>query len=208
LPRILKKLYYILLVIGLGLQPIYSQIEDQTLVLSTSFNPEKHSEIYQLKTDTYQIIELIKGKGGDYKGSLINVVWETNRKGILKNSISQKIKIPEKDVEILMKNLKDNGFEKLIDCSKIKNCISGLDGTTISFSMLSSDKKNNASYWELNSSYYYEQNNIKIPEEVINARRIYDILNSKYDLSEQFSNFINRLPKGSYFYGMQQMIKM
>src|SRR5690606_12939633 len=104
--------------------------------------------------------------------------------------------------------LKKNGFENLIDCSKVENCISGLDGTTTFFKSISSKNTNTASYWELNSDYYYNQNDAGFPKEVQKARKLFSLINNEFDMKEQFKNFLDRLPKGRYSYSMLIMQKL
>ncbi len=199
----MKKVYYISFIIGLLVQTVYSQINNNSELREKS----DLDKIYKIETASYQKVELFKSINGKYSGVLINKVWKLKRNKKTNDSIIQKIQIPNEIVKELMNNLEVNGFETLIDCHKIENCISGLDGTTITFSFQNSDKKNKASYWELNSDYYYEQNNVKIPDEVTKARKIYKIINDKYDLQKVFANFLNRLPQGEYSYGMLIMTK-
>jgi hypothetical protein len=135
------------------------------------------------------------------------MVWKTNRKEIRKDSIVQKIAIPDFTVKKLISKLESNGFENLKDCNKVQDCISGLDGTTTSFTTIKSGETNTASYWELDSDYYYNQNEVKLPAEVLKARKLASIINKEIDLKEQFENFLNRLPNGRYSYSMLIMKK-
>ncbi len=203
MPRILKKVYYISLIIGLLVQTVSAQVK----INSETKERSDLEKIYKIEIDNYQKIQLFKTDYDQYYGFLINKVWKQKRHKRTNDSIIQKIKIPNKEVKELMINLEKNGFESLIDCYKIENCISGLDGTTIRFSFQESDKRNVASYWELNSDYYYKQNKVEVPGEVLKARKIYKIINDKYDLENVFSTFLNRLPKGEYSYGMLIMTK-
>jgi len=175
--------------------------------MSTEFNNETHKKIYRIEVANYQIVELIELKNGEFQGSLNHRVNRTNRKGIAKDSIIQKIKIPNQMVKSIITDLNVGGFEKLKDCNEIENCITGLDGTTILFQTVKNEFRNNAYYWELTSDYYYEQNGVELPSEVLKARKLFAIANEKFDLNEQFQNFLNRLPIGSYSYGMQIMTK-
>ena len=50
---------------------------------------------------------------------------------------------------------------------------------------------NSASYWELESDYYYNQNKVKLPVEILKARNFISIINQEFDLKEQFQNFLN-----------------
>ncbi|TDQ30583.1 hypothetical protein CLV82_1268 [Zeaxanthinibacter enoshimensis] len=109
---------------------------------------------------------------------------------------------------MLISDLEGNGFENLEDCNKVEDCISGLDGTTTSFTTIKRGETNTASYWELESDYYYNQSKVKLPAEVINARKLISIINKEFDLEEQFQNFLNRLPNGRYSYSMLIMNKV
>ncbi|WP_108171881.1 hypothetical protein [Christiangramia gaetbulicola] len=199
----MKKVNYISLIIGLLVQTVFSQVNNN-LGFSEAPDSEK---IYKTEIDNYQKVLLVQTDNNKYSGFVINKVWKQKRHKKTNDSLIQKIKIPNKEVKELMTKLNKNGFESLIDCYEIENCISGLDGTTITFSFQNSDKSNNASYWELNSDYYYKQNKVELPGEVLKARKIYKIINDKYDLENTFSTFLDRLPKGEYSYGMLIMTK-
>lgn len=90
---------------------------------------------------------------------------------------------------------------EIANCNKVQDCISGLDGTTTSFTVIKSGETNTASYWELDSDYY-NQNEVKLPAEVLKARKLASIINKEIDLKEQFENFLNRLPNGRYSFSM------
>jgi len=203
----LRKIVHILIIIGIGINFCFSQTESQKRFGLTEFDPIKHERIYQIEVEDYQITELIEYKNGGFEGTLNHSVWTTNRKGIRKNNITQKIKIPNLTVKKLISELNENGLENLKDCSKVENCISGLDGTTTFFKTIKNGKINSASYWELESDHYYKQKKLKLPAEVIKAKRMISIISQEFDLKEQFQNFLNRLPNGRYSYSMQIMKK-
>ena len=113
--------------------------------------------------------------------------------------ITQKIKIPNPTVEKLMTELESEDFENIPDCKDVENCIQGLDGTTISFSVIKNGTERNYSYWEPESDYYYKD---KIIPEVLKVREILKSINSEFNLWENFTKFRDRLPKGKYTYGM------
>jgi hypothetical protein len=198
----LKKTFVTSLVIGLiiGLQPLSAQ-------MTTKFKNETHRTTYRISVSNFQLIELIELNNGNFKGSLNHKVYKLNRKEKVKDSVFHKITIPNKTVESLMKNLNVGGFENLIDCNEIDNCITGFDGTTIGFQTIKNGYENNADYWELTSDYYYKQNNVELPIEVLKARKLFSILNKQFDLNVQFQGFLNRLPNGRYLYGMIVMKK-
>ena len=203
----MKKIVHILIVLGIGINFCFSQTESEKRFGLTEFDSIKHKRIYQIEVEDYQITELIEYKNGEFKGALNHSVWTTNRKGIRKNNITQKIKIPNLTVKKLISELNENGLENLKDCGEVENCISGLDGTTTFFKTIKNGEINSAAYWELESDYYYNQNKVKLPAEVIKARKMISIINQEFDLKEQFQNFLNRLPNGRYSYSMLIMKK-
>jgi hypothetical protein len=203
----LKKSLYILIFFGIGFNFCFSQTESEIRFGLTEFDSKLHDRIYQVQVEDYQNVELIEFKNGVFNGTLTQLVWKTNRKEIRKDSIVQKIIIPNSTVKKLISELNSNRFETLKDCNEVENCISGLDGTTTFFKAIKDGEINNASYWELESDYYYNQNKVKLPAEVIKARKLISIINKEFDLKEQFQNFLNRLPNGRYSYSMLIMKK-
>ena len=203
----LKKIVHILIILGVGINFCFSQTESDKRFGLTEFDSIKHERIYQIEVEDYQFTELIESKSGEFEGTLNHSVWTTNRKGIRKNNITQKIKIPNLTVKKLISELNENGLENLKDCDEVENCISGLDGTTTFFKTIKNGTINSASYWELESDYYYKQKKVKLPAEVIKARKMISIISKEFDLKEQFQNFLNRLPNGRYSYSMQIMKK-
>lgn len=197
LPHILKKHYFILFLSFIGTFTFGQTNYEHNL---TEFDSLQHKEIYRVDVAEFQKLELIKFINGKFEGSLTHSVWKTNKKEEQKSEISQKIEIPEKMVEKLMTELKNSGYEKLKDCSEIKDCIVGLDGTTIIFNFLQNGINQSASYWELKSDYFYKTNSVEIPNEVMDARKALEIINNEIDLEKQFQNFINRLPIGKYMF--------
>ncbi|AUC23225.1 MULTISPECIES: hypothetical protein [Polaribacter] len=167
---------------------------------STKLDSLSQKEIYRIEVAEFQRLELIELKNGEFKGDLIHSVWKTNRKEEQKKKIVQKIKVPEKMVKKLMAELRNDGFENLKDCNEIEDCIVGLDGTTITFSFLKNGVNKSASYWELESDYYYKTNSVQLPLEVLEARKIFGIVNQEIDLKKQFENFTSRLPIGKYMF--------
>ena len=203
----MKKSLYILLFLGIGLNFCFSQTESENRFGLTELDSKKHDRIYRIQIEDYQNIELIAFKNGEFNGTLSHLVWKTNRNEIRKDSIVQKIAIPSSTVKKLISELNSNGFENLKDCDEVEKCIRGLDGTTTFFKVIKDGEINTASYWELDSNYYYNQNKVKLPAEVIKARELISIVNNEFDLKEQFENFLNRLPNGSYSYSMLIMKK-
>ena len=165
----------------------------------TEYDSVLHKRIYRIQVDDYQIVELTEFKNGEFNGSLTNSVWKANRKEYRTKLITQKIKIPNPTVEKLMTELESEDFENIPDCKDVENCIQGLDGTTISFSVIKNGTERNYSYWEPESDYYYKD---KIIPEVLKVREILKSINSEFNLWENFTKFRDRLPKGKYTYGM------
>ena len=203
----MKKVINILFLLGIGINFCFSQTDSEKRFSLTEFDSTKHDQIYRVQVEDYQVVELIEFKNGEFKGTLTHLVWTTNRKEIRKNSIIQKIAIPNSIVKKLISELKENGFENLKDCSKVENCISGLDGTTTFFKTIDNQKINSAAYWELESDYYYNQDKVELPAEVLKARKLISLINKEFDMKEQFQNFLNRLPNGRYSYSMLIMKK-
>ncbi|REE07667.1 hypothetical protein DFQ09_11214 [Winogradskyella pacifica] len=203
----MRKTIYILIFLGFGINFCFSQTESEKRFGLTEFDSKKHDRIYLVQIEDYQNVELIDFKNGEFSGSLTHSVWTINRKGIRKDSIIQKITIPNSMAEKLISELNNNGFGNLKDCNEVENCISGLDGTTTFFKAIKNGEINTASYWELESDYYYNLDKIKAPAEVIKARKLISIINAEFDLSKQFQDFLNRLPIGRYSFSMQIMKK-
>ena len=203
----MRKTIYILIFLGIGINFCFSQTESEKRFGLTEFDSIKHERIYQIEVQDYQITELIEYKNGEFKGILNHSVWTVNRKGIRKNNITQNIKIPNLTVEKLISELNERGFENLKDCNEVENCINGLDGTTIFFKAIRNKAMNSASYWELESDYYYNQNKVKLPVEILKARNFISIINQEFELKEQFQNFLKRLPNGRYSYSTLIMKK-
>jgi uncharacterized protein YbaA (DUF1428 family) len=163
-----------------------------------SLNFEK---AYRIWTD-YQVVELIKINDSTYSGTLTNFV--THKKSKKKSEIVfQKIKIPSKTIEKLIKSLESENIETLKDCSEIKNYPKGFDGKTYIFEIGNGKTRRVYSYWEPENERYQ---NPEMPE-VRNVRNILNAINSEFNLWEYFVKFRDKLPKGSYSYGMINMIK-
>ncbi|MFD0837251.1 hypothetical protein ACFQ0I_15840, partial [Mariniflexile aquimaris] len=195
----LKKIIVIASLILIG-TTAFGQNKSEIQYELTEFDSLTHIEIYRIEVAEYQRLELIELRNGEFEGSLIHSVWKTNRKEEQKKKITQKIRIPEKMVKKLMVELRNRGYENLKDCGEIRDCIVGLDGTTITFNMLKNGINKSASYWELELDYYYKTNSVEIPKEVLEARKILEIINEEIDLKKQFENYTSRLPIGKYMF--------
>ena len=171
----------------------------------TVFDSVLHSRIYQIQIDDYQMVELIEYNKGEFDGSLINTVWKNEGKKYHTELIIQNIKIPSLRVKKLMNLLKDKDFETIPNCKDIKGCVEGLDGKSISFYVFDKKITRSYSYWEPESDYYYKDPIIK---EVLKVRDILKTINSEFNLWDYFEKFRDRLPSGSYNYGMVGMQKI
>mgnify|MGYP005824906867 FL=1 len=180
----------------------FSQTDSEKRFGLTEFDGNNHQRIYRIQVEDYQVLELVQFKDDEFKGVLTHLIWKTTRKEIRKDSIVQKISIPKSTVRKLILKLHENNFETLADCDEIAGCIRGLDGSTTFFESINDEKINSASYWELESDYYYNQNKVDIPEEVLKARKLLLLINREFDLKKQFQNFLARLPRGRYSYSM------
>lgn len=203
----MKKAFYISLLIGIGINFCFSQTVSEKQFGLAEFDSTKHNRIYQIQVEDYQIVELIEFLNIGFKGTLINSVWTRDSNGFRKDRVIQKNVISNSIAEKLITELKHSGFENLKNCIEVENCISGLDGTTTSFKSIKGGKINSAFYWELESDYYYNQDKVKLPTEVIKARKLISIINAEFDLNELFNDFLSKLPKGSYAYSMLIMTK-
>lgn len=161
-----------------------------------SLNFEK---AYRIWTD-YQVVELIKFSDSTFSGTLTNFVTHIINK---KKSeiIYQRIRIPDKTIEKLIKILKSENIENLKDCYKVENYTVGLDGKTYVFEIGIGNKRRVYSYWEPENNRYQDP---KIPE-VKHVRNILKAINSEFDLWDYFVKFRDNLPNGDYSYGMIYM---
>ena len=200
---------FLVLLLVISWSQSHSQTDYEKRYTLTQFDPTQHEKIYRIQVADYQILELIKFKNETTKGTLTHFVWSVNKKEIRKDSIIQKITVPDLISGELLRELKNGNIELIKDCDEIENCIRGLDGTTTIFDIITETGLKSASYWELESDYYYNQNKTEIPKEVIQARQLTAIVNHHFDMTEQFQNFLDRLPRGRYAYSsiIMQVIK-
>lgn len=199
----MRKTKFTVILIGLIVNLSFSQSE---------FNPSEldrlnFKRIYLIEIGNEQLIELTENNQSKISGTLTNKVWKTNRKGIRKKQIQNRIKIPDSMAKRLMQSFKKDGITELKDCKKVGDCIKGADGTTITFSTYQNGIINRASYWQLHSQTYYGNKEIELYQQLVKARKIYANIASEFDLQKQFRDFINRLPNGSYSYGMITLTK-
>ncbi|MFG6687919.1 hypothetical protein ACGK9U_15160 [Mariniflexile sp. HNIBRBA6329] len=150
----------------------------------------------------YQVVELFKITDSTYIGTLTSFV--THKKSKKKNEIVfQRIKIPNKTVEKLIKSVESENIESLKDCSEIENYPKGFDGKTYVFEIGIEKTRRVYSYWEPENESFQNPN----MQEIINVRNILNKMNAEFDLWKYFTDFRDRLPKGHYSYGTINMIK-
>ena len=191
----------------IGLLMLVALVTFNCLSQEKNFNKEEldslnHKRIYQIEIGNTKVIKLTETKNSEYIGTLTNKVWKANRKGIPKKQILNSIKIPDPMVKRLINNFKNDGINELKDCSKVGDCLLGADGTTIIFKTYENGLINNASFWELHSDSYYEKKDSELYKQVVKARKVFSNIKDEFDVQKYFNDFINRLPKGTYFYGM------
>ncbi|GGD22495.1 hypothetical protein [Hyunsoonleella pacifica] len=150
----------------------------------------------------YQVVELIKITDSTYSGTLTNFITH-NKKRNKTEVIYQKIKIPNRIVKKLIKFLNAENIETLKDCSEIENYPKGFDGKTYIFEIGDGKTRRVYSYWEPENKRYQNPEMIEIK----NVRNILNAINTEFNLWKYFKDFRERLPKGSYSYGMINMIK-
>jgi len=61
---------------------------------------------------------------------------------------------------------------------------------------------NQASFWQLHSDSYYDKKESELYQQIVKARKVFSHIKVEFDLQKQYSDFIKRLPKGTYTYGM------
>ncbi|MCV9927198.1 hypothetical protein OIU83_06020 [Flavobacterium sp. LS1R49] len=171
----------------------------------TRFDNLIHQRIYRINLGEQITLELLEFKKAEFKGYLINSVSKVDRKNNFE-LISIKIKVPDKTVQTLMDELKAKQFETILDCENTPNCLKGFDGTTTSFTSITNNAFHEYSYWEVERDFYYKDK--AIPNEVLQVRELLSIVNNKINLKQEFRNFLDRLPIGSYSYGGVTMTKI
>ena len=145
-----------------------------------------HKRIYEIRVDDYQTVQLIELQNGNFEGSLTNSTLAINSQKNEKKRINQKVKIPKTVVSFLMNELKQNGFENILESNN-----KWPTGSTTFFTVKTDKVNRTYSHWELESDYYYKEPDI--PDEVRKSRKIMDLINEKFDLKQQYKNFICRL---------------
>lgn len=183
--------------------PSWAQLDHQSEFKPVVFDTLMHTRIYRIQIDNYQSLELIEFENGEFDGQLTNMILKVERNKTRSRLLIQRIKIPSSIAKRLIIKLKEKDFENIPDCKEISNCISGFDGTTISFSIDKRDFKREYSYWEPESDHYYKDN--LIPE-IVKVREILNTINGEFDLWKAFTDFRNRLPSGKYTYGTIVMV--
>jgi hypothetical protein len=170
-----------------------------------SLDSAGQSKIYRFWSNSMQVVELIQADDSTFDGNIINYVTKdsgTNKKP-KKETLIHKTKIPSLTVKELIDTLYRANIETQPDSEEIKGYPQGFDGRNYVFEIGKKGSYRICSYWEPENEHYQNGN---LPE-IINIRKILLILHSELPLGKLFSGFINRLPKGSYYYGGTGMVK-
>ena len=192
----LKRTKFILLIHVL--LSIFSNAQNQ---LHSELNHSEVSRFYSLQINNYQVLELVEFTNGQYFGKLNHSINKINLKYEFIKAITERIIISDSIVSLLMAKLKVHEIESITDCKDLKDCLIGLDGTTITIGIINNNNDINRKYfyWEPESDYYYKG---QIIPEVKKIREILNTINNEINLWESFKKFRDKLPKGRYSYGM------
>lgn len=174
---------------------VFGQSNDS--VQHTNFDKLIYERIYTIEINDRQLLELVKSMDHSYEGVLINSVLKINRKGEPIKYIRQRLAIPGDDVEKIMNEVFKQGVESIPSCSEVEGCITGFDGTSISFHIKTTDVDREFSYWEPENDYYQNPD----LKEIAQIRGLLKIIKMKIDLNYLFDQFIDSLPIGIYSYG-------
>lgn len=157
-------------------------------------------KVYSIWTD-YQVLSLEQRLDASYEGSLTNFVTRISS-GKQRDTLYQRIRIPDTLVAKLMQELEYENIEVLRDCAEVTHYVQGLDGKTYVFEINNASGRRVYAYWEPESGYQRAD----IPE-VKHVRNILTAINTEFSLQDSFLKFRDRLPRGNYSYGMIFMSK-
>lgn len=172
---------------------VVSDIKRLDLKQFDSLNYQKAYRIW----NPHQVVELIEINDTTYIGQLVNFATKITREEKSIGTISQKLKIPDFTVKLLIEKLSSENIETLSDSYDVKGYVNGLDGTTLIFEIFSNKKIRIYSYWEPENDYYQNPN----LSEVKSIRNILTAIKAQIDLERLFSDFTNNLERGSYNLG-------
>ncbi|MER2999583.1 hypothetical protein [Pontibacter populi] len=161
---------------------------------------------YRIWYNSMQVVELIHLNDSIFDGHILNYVTKNSgtRKKPMKETLIHRIKIPPLTVRKLIDSLHNANIETLPDSDEIEGYPQGFDGRNYVFEIGTQGSYRIYSYWEPENEQY--QNGSLA--EIINVRKILRTLQTELSLSKLFSGFINRLPKGSYTYGITNLVKL
>lgn len=165
----------------------------------------KHIKSYRVWYNSLQVVELLQLNDSSFDGHIINYVTKNSgtKKKPKKETLIHKTRIPSLTVKKLIDTLQSASIETLPDSDEIKDYPQGFDGRNYVFEIRTKGNYRIYSYWEPENEQY--QNGSLA--EIISVRKIIKTLQTELGLSKIFSGFINRLPKGSYTYGMTNMVR-
>jgi len=172
----------------------------------TKLDSSNNLRTYRIWITYQQVIEVSQLDNSTFSGFVINYITKTEGRGKRERNelIVHNSPIPPERIMNLMNDLQKENIETLPDDDEVEEYPDGLDGTSYTFEVQTSDKHRLYSYWEpMNDRYTNEQT-----PEVANVRNIIKRLNKEFDLWNHFVKFRDRLPSGNYSYGGIQMIKM
>ena len=153
----------------------------------------KYLRVYRIWT-TFQVVELIQVNDTVYKGQLVNYVTKLKRKK--EKILFESKEISDSTVNNLLDNLSTEKIESLPDSYDIKNYPIGVDGISYIFEIQNRNNYRVYSYWEPENDNYQDKNMY----EIIQVRKILDYLNTEFDLWNNFIEFRDNLPIGTYTY--------
>jgi len=185
-----------------------SQINVGNELKTVDYDSLLHNKIYRIDLRDSQYLELIEFKDGNYAGQLVNSTWEKKGKNYQAKLITQKIRVPENLAKNLMINLRAKDIEIIPKCEESPECITtGVDGTGITVTISQREsKKSYYYYWEVESDYYYKKGDI--PINIQKLRNILSYLENSIHYKNQFTRFIDYLPKGTYTFGGIGIVKL
>jgi hypothetical protein len=175
----------------------------QEIVHKTAFDSTEHKRIYRISKSDYQHIELVENLDGVFSGQLINVIWKVNRKDQRTKAIEQTLDLTSSQVKNIMDIAFVNNIEILPNCEDVDGCVIGLDGTSISFKVITTEVNRDFWYWEPENDYYQDPS----ISEIISVRTILNAVSEQINLNSLYSSFTSDLPKGNYAFGGLRMKK-
>ena len=161
---------------------------------------------YRMWYNSMQLVELTQLNDSIFDGQIVNYVTKNSgtKKKPKKEILVHKTKIPSLIVRTLIDTLHSANIETLPDADEIESYPKGFDGRNYVFEIGENGSYRIYSYWEPENEQYQNGN----LAEIINIRKILKTLRHELSLGKLFSDFLNRLPTGSYYYGGTGMVKI